>query len=271
MFCDTIVRARCIGAPVVTRRYMTAVRLKRPLRIDDGTGPPRYPVKEALARLRYHIYKGDKRECSCCGYSFKLFLYSNQMAALCPYCLSFERYRLLCRYLRDAREFGFRPTRILDVAPVWCFQEFCRSFHNVEYVSIDLESPMAMRNMDIRDLEFKDGFFDCLICYHVLEHIDDDRKAMSELHRVLKPGGWAIIQVPIFTDRTMERCEFTEEEAEEILKYDCHLRSYGHDFGERLLAAGFKVEIDDFVKHFSTEEVARYGLDCTEDLYLCTK
>jgi SAM-dependent methyltransferase len=250
---------------------MTTVRLKRPLRIEDGEGPPRYPVKEALARLRYHIYKGHKHECSCCGQSFKLFLYSKQMAALCPYCLSFERYRLLCRYLRDATDFGSRPTKILDIAPVWCFQEFCRSFDNVEYVSIDLESPMAMRHMDIQNLEFKDDLFDCLICYHVLEHIDDDHKAMSELYRVLKPGGWAIIQVPIFTERTMERCEFTEEEAEEILKYDCHLRSYGKDFGERLEAAGFKVEIDDFVKRFNMDELTHYGLDCTEDLYLCTK
>jgi SAM-dependent methyltransferase len=250
---------------------MTTLRLKRPLRIENGEGPPRYPIKEALAKLRYQIYKGDKRECSCCGRSFKLLLFSKQMASLCPYCLSFERYRLLCRYLLDATDFGSRPIRFLDIAPVWCFQEFCRSFDNVEYVSVDLESPMAMRHMDLRDLEFKDDLFDCLICYHVLEHIDDDRRAISELYRVLKPGGWAIIQVPIFTERTMERCEFTEEEAEEILKYDCHLRSYGKDFGERLQEIGFKVQIDDFVKRFSMEEVTHYGLDCTEDLYLCTK
>jgi SAM-dependent methyltransferase len=250
---------------------MTTIRLRRPLRIENGEGPPRYPLKEALAKIRYHIYKGDKRECSCCGRSFKLLLFSQQMAALCPYCLSFERYRLLCRYLLDATDFGSRPIKFLDIAPVWCFQEFCRAFDNVEYVSIDLQSPMAMRHMDLRDLEFKDDFFDCLICYHVLEHIDDDRRAISELYRVLKPGGWAIIQVPIFTERTMERCEFTEEEAEEILKYDCHLRSYGKDFGDRLAEVGFKLEIVDFVRRFSTDEITRYGLDPTEDLYLCHK
>ena len=69
----------------------------------------------------------------------------------------------------------------------------------------------------------------------------------------------------------MERCEFTEDEAEEILKYDCHLRSYGKDFGGRLEAAGFKVEVVEFVKRFNMDELTHYGLDCTEDLHLCTK
>jgi SAM-dependent methyltransferase len=269
--CGNIMRARCHGAPIIVRLHMTTLRLKRPLRIEDGDGPPRYPMKEALARLRYRIYKGDRFECSCCGKAFKLFLYSNYMAALCPYCLSVERYRLLCRYLRDETDFGSKPARVLDIAPMWCFQEFCRSFDNIEYVSIDIESPMAMRHMDIRDLEFRDGLFDFLLCYHVLEHIDDDRRAISELYRVLKPGGRALIQVPIFTEQTMERAEFTEAEADDILKYDCHLRSYGKDFGERLEAAGFEVSVVDFVKRFSMEEITRYGLDCTEDIYFCRK
>lgn len=250
---------------------MASIRLKRPLRIEDGNGPPHYPVKEALALVRNRIYRGDKCECSCCGRSFKLFLYSNYMASLCPFCLSFERYRLLCRYLRDETDFGLRLMRVLDIAPMWCFQEFCRSFESVDYVSIDIESPLAMRHMDIRDLEFKDDLFDCIICYHVLEHIDDDRKAMDELYRVLKPGGWAVVQVPIFTECTIERRELAEAEAEHLLKYDCHLRSYGRDFGQRLEAVGFNVEVVDYVKRFSMEELKRYGLDGTEDLYLCRK
>lgn len=247
------------------------MRLRRPIRIEDGDGPPRYPVKETLAKVRDRIYRGDRYECSCCGRTFRLFLYSPYMAALCPFCLSVERYRLLCRYLRDRTEFGSRRMRLLDIAPMWCFQEFCRSFDNVEYVSIDIESPMAMRHMDIRDLEFKDELFDCLICYHVLEHIDDDRKALGELYRVLKPGGWAIIQVPIFTEKTIEREELSEKEADDLLKYDCHLRSYGRDFTHLLQSAGFRVEVVDYVSGLSTREIERYGLDCSESMHLCRK
>ena len=250
---------------------MTTIRLERPIRIENGDGPPRYPVKEALARVRDRIYRGDRCECACCGRSFKLFLYSNYMAALCPYCLSVERYRLLCKYLREKTDFGSYPMRVLDIAPMWCFQEFCRSFENVEYTSIDIESRLAMRHMDIRDLEFKDDHFDRIICYHVLEHIDDDRKAMDELYRVLKPGGQAVIQVPIFTEATIERDELSEAEAEDLLKYDCHLRSYGRDFGGILAVSGFDVVVVDFARRFSVEELKRFGLDCTEDLYVCTK
>ena len=250
---------------------MATLRLKGPIRIEDGDGPPRYPVKEALAKVRDRIYRGDRYECSCCGRTYKLFLFSPYMAALCPYCLSVERYRLLCRYLRDETDFGSKKIRMLDIAPMWCFQEFCRSFENVEYVSIDIESPMAMQHMDIRYLEFRDELFDFLVCYHVLEHIDDDQKALGELFRVLKPGGWAIIQVPIFTERTIEREELSMEEADDLLKYDCHLRSYGMDFDRRLEAAGFQVEVVDFVKRFSTRDIERYGLDCSEKMHLCRK
>lgn len=247
------------------------ISLTRPIRVEGGQGPPRYPVKEALAKVRYYIYKGHRYECSCCGRSFKLLLFSPYMTALCPYCLSVERYRLLCRYLREQTDFGSKKTRLLDIAPMWCFQEFCRSHANVDYVSIDIASPLAMRHMDIRDLEFKDNFFDYLICYHVIEHIDDDQKALLELYRVLKPGGWAIIQVPINRKETVERRELTEEEAQEILKFDDHKRAYGKDFARRLESAGFEVEIVQYVKRFSLEELKRYGLDGSEDIYLCRK
>ena len=91
---------------------MSTVRLKRPIRVEDGDGPPRYPAKEAFAIIRERIFKGDKHECSCCGKSFKLLLYSPIMASLCPYCLSIERYRLLCRDLRDKTDFGSEPLRV---------------------------------------------------------------------------------------------------------------------------------------------------------------
>lgn len=74
---------------------------------------------------------------------------------------------------------------------------------NLDYVSADIESPLAMVKMDIMEIPCKDDLFDVILCYHVLEHVADDRRAMGELLRVLKPGGWAILQVPI--DRTREK------------------------------------------------------------------
>ncbi len=250
---------------------MAAVRLSRPIRIEGGKEPPRYPVKQLLANVRSRIYRGDNYMCPCCGRSFKLLLYTPYMAAMCPYCLSIERYRLLCLFLDRKMAFGSTPVRLLDVAPMWCFQEYCRARGNVEYVSIDIRSPLAMRHMDIRALEFRDESFDCIVCYHVLEHIDDEQRALSELFRVLKPGGWAIIQVPIHVERTMERSELTPADAEEILKFDDHLRAYGRDFGSRLESAGFAVEVDTFVRELSMAEVALYGLDCSEDVYVSRK
>lgn len=245
--------------------------LRRPVGLDDGNGPPRYPFKEAMARVRSSIYRGDKVECSCCGMSFRLFLFSPYMTALCPNCLSYERYRLLCRYLTDRMDFGSEPARLLDIAPTWCFQEFCRSHENIDYLSVDIASPYAMRKMDILDLEFEDESFDAVVCYHVLEHIEEDMAALGELHRILKPGGWAIIQVPIHIEKTVHRSELTTEEQERILKFPDHVRGYGKDFKDRLESAGFRVEVDSYVRGFSPEEIKRYGLDRKEDLYVSRK
>jgi len=248
------------------------INLSRPIRIAGGDGPPRYPVKEALGKLRGLLYHGHKVECSCCGQEFALFLFSPYQAALCPNCLSFERYRLLCRYLRDETDFGEREMKVLDIAPIWAFQEFCRSFGNVSYLSIDIESPMAMSHMDIRSLDLPDDTFDVVICYHVIEHIDDEPKALSELRRVMKPGAFAVIQVPIYVEKTIERKDLTSWQAKRILVYDGHLRAHGPEhYRELLESAGFEVEVNSLVKTLSKEDIKRYGLDRTEDLYICRK
>lgn len=245
--------------------------ISRPIKIEAAGGPPRYPVKEALAKVRSAIYHGHKVECSCCSREFWLYLFSPYGAALCPNCLSFERYRLLSRWLLDETEFGEREIDLLDIAPTWAFQEFCRRFDTVNYLSIDIESPMAMRHMDIRDLDLPDEQFDILICYHVIEHIDDEARALSELYRVMKPGAFAVIQVPVQVKKTVQREELTRLQAKRILVYDCHLRAYGLDFKDTLEEAGFEVEVSEFVKKFSREDIKRYGLDRTEDLYICRK
>lgn len=237
----------------------------------DGDGPPRYPAKEFLAGVRALLFRGNSVECSCCGRTFSLFLFSPYLTARCPYCLSIERYRLLCRYLENETDFGGRPERVLDIAPMWCFQEFCRARENIEYVSVDIASPLAMRHMDIRALSFEDEAFDWIFCYHVLEHIDDDMAALRELFRVLRPGGRAIIQVPIEVENTVERSSLGRDDQIRLLRWPDHLRAYGKDFAERPRAAGFDVEICPYVRGFSSKEIKRFGLDPGEDLYVCRR
>ncbi|MDD5748921.1 MAG: methyltransferase domain-containing protein [Actinomycetota bacterium] len=244
----------------------------RPTRISIKPGrPPMYPIKKTLAVIRGIIYHGKRVECPCCGKSFSLFLYSPYMTAPCPYCLSFERYRLLCKYLSDETDFGKKEMSVLDIAPTWCFQEFCRKFESLNYTSVDLSSPLADHHMDIRKLRFPDSTFDWVICYHVLEHVDDDRAALQEIRRVMKKGGLAVIQVPIHRKKTVYRFELSSEEAKEILKYPDHRRAYGRDFKDLLLSTGFDVSVVPFVKKFSEQEIKRFGLDKSEDLYICRK
>ena len=73
---------------------------------------------------------------------------------------------------------------------------------NLDYISADLESHLAVVKVDITNILYEDNSFDVILCSHVLEHVIDDQKAMRELFRVLKPGGWAILQVPIPADMT---------------------------------------------------------------------
>ncbi|MEG3066539.1 methyltransferase domain-containing protein [Acetomicrobium sp.] len=114
--------------------------------------------------------------------------------------------------------------------------------------------------------------FDCIICYHVLEHIPDDQMAMKEIFRVLKPGGWAILQVPILRDKTFEDPSvITPEDRERVFGQRDHVRIYGLDYKDRLEQAGFSVKVDDYVKQLSSDVIERYGLMKDENIYFCSK
>src|SRR4249920_3892182 len=124
---------------------------------------------------------------------------------------------------------------------------------NINYVSANLDSPLAMIRMDISKIPYKANCFDVIICNHVLEHIPNDRQAMSDLYRVLKPGGWAILQVPISLslDRTYEDpTAVTREEREKKFGQHDHVRIYAKDYKDRLENVGFTVEVYSFRKEF---------------------
>ncbi len=145
------------------------------------------------------------------------------------------------------------------------------SQHGNGYITADIESPLAKVKMDIHQIPFGENYFDVVLCNHVLEHVQDDIKAMSEINRVLKPGGWAILQVPFFSpvpDVTFEDNSMTDpREREKIFGQDDHVRMFGKDYSKRIQRAGLMAEENDFA--FSQSE--RYGLQKAEIIYLGRK
>jgi SAM-dependent methyltransferase len=142
----------------------------------------------------------------------------------------------------------------------------------LDYLSADLEPRNAMIVMDITNIQYPNGTFDVILCSHVLEHVPDDRKALSELFRVLRPGGWAILQVPIVAAATFEDPSVTDpEEREKLFGQHDHVRNYGLDYRDRLADAGFSVTVDGFVRDLDEVETQRLGLMRHEDVYFCRK
>lgn len=193
---------------------------------------------------------------------------------LAPATFSLERHRLMWLYLNNETNFKTEKLKVLHIAPEQAFYKMFRKMRNLDYITSDLESPLADVKADICDLPFGDDTFDVILCNHVLEHIPDDHKAMTELYRVMKPSGWGIFQVPISYQRqeTYEDPTVTskEERKEKFGQYD-HVRVYGLDYYNRLENAGFTVEKVDYTHQLKAEEVTRYCLEKGEILPVVRK
>jgi SAM-dependent methyltransferase len=195
--------------------------------------------------------------------------------ALCPNCLSLERHRLLWLFLKEKTNLFTDKIDFLHIAPEQCFIHRFGKLKNLNYITADIESPLAKVKMDIHKIPFKDNTFDAVMCNHVLEHAEDDIKAMEEVHRVLKTGGWAILQVPFMgknLDRTFEDPNIsTPSEREKVYGQNDHVRTYGKDYPERLRKAGFSVTEDRFVMGLPKDQIKKYVLPHDEVIYYCEK
>jgi SAM-dependent methyltransferase len=194
--------------------------------------------------------------------------------ALCPGCGALERHRLLWLYLERKSDVLTAALRLLHVAPEPWLSQRLRRLPRVEHVSIDLESRQVMAVMDATRLALRDGCFDVVLCLHVLEHIPDDRVAMRELRRVLKPGGWGILQSPFDPERaeTFEDGTVTSpRERERVFGQKDHVRIYGRDYVVRLRTAGFEVEECELARELSPEDAERYGILRDETLMVCRR
>jgi SAM-dependent methyltransferase len=223
-------------------------------------------------------FKGSRFTDPIDGSSYRKFLpygYQNiRPNALCPGTLSLERHRLLWLYLQFKTTLLTDTLKVLHIAPEQVFYKKFKSFTNWDYTTTDLYSPLADIKADICALPFEDETFDLILCNHVLEHIPDDHKAMSELYRVLKKGGTLIAQVPLEEGRlkSFEDDSITDKKkrTEIFGQYD-HVRLYGMDYYQRLESIGFQTEAVDFLKELSEEEIIRYALPKKEDIPVARK
>lgn len=212
------------------------------------------------------------------GKRFKTFLpygYGKQRPnVLSPSTLSLERHRLLWLYLKNETKFFSDKLKVLHFAPEQAFYKRFRELKNLNYTTTDLLSPLADVKADICNLPFKDDEFDVILCNHVLEHIPDDTKAMQELYRVMKPGGWGIFQIPqdLSRETTFEDDSITDkkERAKIFGQYD-HVRVYGRDYFGKLRSIGFKVDEVDYTSTLSEEDIDNYRLAKGEIIPLVKK
>ncbi|MEO9891521.1 methyltransferase domain-containing protein [Aurantibacter sp.] len=212
------------------------------------------------------------------GKSFKSFLpYGYEKPrenVLAPATLSLERHRLLWLFLKNETNFFTANLSLLHFAPEQAFYKRFKALKNLDYITTDLNSPLADVKADICDLPFNDESFDVIFCNHVLEHIPNDTKAMTEMYRVLKPGGWGIFQIPQDLNRikTFEDNSIVDkkERARIFGQYD-HVRIYGRDYFDKLRSIGFIVEELDYTASFSSEDIEKYRLAKGEIIPLVRK
>lgn len=225
-------------------------------------------------------YRGSKFRCPLCGRSYRKLLPYGYVTprenALCPHCLSLERHRLLWLYLeRETPLFASLPT-LLHIAPEVCLMRHLKPRYAAckeRYKTADLESPLADLHFDIQQIPLDDESFDVVICNHLMEHVEDDRQAMRELHRILKKGGWGVLLSPVELDRatTFEDDSITDRKERTRIfgQYD-HRRIYGNDFADRLREAGFTVEDIDYAATLSQAERTHFALP-EDHIYLIRK
>ena len=211
------------------------------------------------------------------GKSYRKFLpygYQKQRPnVLSPGTLSLERHRLLWLYFDRETNFFDLAADVLHIAPEQAFVKRFGQLNHRSYITSDLHSPLADVQADICNLPFSDQQFDWVVCNHVLEHIPSDKIAMQEIFRVLKPGGTAILQVPLRLDQnTFEDDRITDpkERAQVFGQYD-HVRIYGKDYQERLEQIGFQVKMLAYAEQLTSEEQTRYAVPANEIIPICTK
>lgn len=238
---------------------------------------------ETLMAVRALLFIGNKYICPCCGWHLRAFTWGGpslriRPSGYCPRCNSKARQRRLWLFLKDKTNLFSDHLRLLHIAPNYCFSRRFMKLSNLDFVHGDY-TDRRYKNLrprspkiDPTEVPFESNNFDAIICQHVLEHIQEDRKVMDELYRVLKLGGWGVVSSPIKWDqKTFEDPAITDpEERLHAFGERNHVRIYGHDLKNRLEESGFKVLVD-YGKDIKQTTRKRFGLLEDEDIFYCTK
>lgn len=200
----------------------------------------------------------------------------NMLKYYCPICRASDRDRLYALYFKKKMEQGNPQTKLnfIDFAPSET-SYFYKQSPLLSYRSADLYMDGVDDKVDIQDMPvYPESSVDIFLCSHVLEHIDDDRKAMRELYRILKPGGWGIAMVPIlmYSEHVIENLPIsTDAERWRFYGQNDHVRYYNREgFVGRLKEAGFDVRLHG-IDYFGADEFVRNGIHSRSILYIAEK
>ena len=242
-------------------------------RLVQAAGLEPHALRAARLFARLWCF-GFARYCPICKSRLRYFRpYKIRLNAQCPVCRSLERHRHLWLLFRSRTDLlDGVPKKMLHVAPEPALARLFSKIRNLDYLSGDLDSRWAMMKLDVTNLQLPDDTFDVIYCSHVLEHVPEDRQAMAELFRVMRPGGWGVLQVPVLRETTYEDpgIQSPEERLRAFGQWD-HVRVYGKDYRDRLEEVGFSVTVDSIVREMSPSEREYMGLPETEDVYFCRK
>jgi len=233
---------------------------------------------ETFLTLRALFFIGNKYTFPCCGWKLRAFSYGGTLFKVrplgyCPRCNSKARHRRWWLFLQENTNLFIDHLRLLQVSPNYCLSRRFSKFPNINYIGADYYNHRNISiKMDLPATPIISETFDAILCIHVLEHIQDDRKAIHELYRVLKQGGWAGISSPIRLDQnTYEDSTITSpEERKRAFGESVHVRYYGYDLKDRIEEAGFHAK---FYPGKDVDQLCRekYGLRDDENIFFCTK
>ncbi|MDD5730437.1 MAG: methyltransferase domain-containing protein [Candidatus Omnitrophica bacterium] len=246
-------------------------------------------IKSLKRRLKLLYYSGNKFECPCCGGRLRKFLAHKQSSfikgrltdysaknEICPVCYSYSRHRFLLAFLKNHTDTLKARLKLLHFAPEPGIGLFLKKQRNIEYISCDYDPskyPGTIK-VDCTQMQFPDNTFDAVIISHVLEHIQEDVKALKELYRIIKPGGWATIAVPIYGDKTYEDSSLDHGGREKMYAWPDHVRLNGLDFKSKLTSAGFNTYIytyADVPGKYIDREVQSPLLEDNKYIFFCRK
>ena len=219
-------------------------------------------LRRLRARLAPVLYAGTAMCCPVCEGSYRTFRPAGgkperRLNAVCPRCRSRERDRLAVLFLRRLTAVD----RVLHVAPEACLKPCLRALARERYVTADLARQDVDERFDLLAIPHPDAAFGGAYCSHVLQDVRDDIAAMREIFRVLKSGGWAILNVPVTTARTVDHADAPgRRRAVGDPRPHEHLRTYGPDFAARMESVGFRVRSIGADELASADQQARFGI-----------